>query len=84
MVREALRRNTRYRHQGNEHGGQSFIEGNDGDGREVVVVSIELGLGIYLVVRDGEGAGIVPEENARVGIIRRGETPRRIVDDEAF
>jgi hypothetical protein len=47
------------------------------------MVSIELGLGIYLIVRDGEGAGIVSEENARVGIVRRGETPWRIIDDEA-
>ena len=67
MVREALRRDTRDGREGDEHRGKWIREGcEEGCGREVlVVVPLAVGMGfLSIAVRDGEGAGIFPKEDA--------------------
>ena len=90
MVREALRRDTRDGREGDEHRGEEFREGYEGGGREVlVVVPPAMGMGILsIVVRDGEGAGIISKEDVRIVAVRRqGETVggvyRRIFGNDA-
>ena len=57
--------------------GKKFREGYKGGGQEVpVVVPPAMGMGILsIVVRNGEGAGIVSKEDAQIVTVRqRGET----------
>ena len=90
MVREALRRDTRDGREGDEHQGEEFREGYEGGGREVlVVVPPEVGMGILsIVVRNGEGTGIISKEDAQIVAVRGqrktiGGVYRRIFGNDA-
>ncbi len=73
MVREALLRDTRDGREGDEHQGEEFHKGYEGGGQEVlVVVPPAMGMGILsILVRDGEGAGIVSKEDVQIVAVRR-------------